>query len=429
MEKYKFKKRANTVLGTVGAIFATLSGIKYFYPGHMGVTMAQWVTEAALVGGIADWFAVTALFKRPLGFPWHTELVPRSRDKIIAAIAGTVEKELFSKELLRNKLEEMHVIDLAVRWLDSPGRKTVVHNTIKRYIENWLYQLEPHYVARVCQYLLRNYLRRESLASEIAGLLRQAIQSGNIEKFSDYVIMEVRKVVNRESTKQVIYGCLENYKQSKRSSWWRKLVLDTAELTNTLNLEEVASALHYELVQFIEEIADRYHPMRRWIDERLVQATDRLEKEPQAVAAFNAWQRGVFSRMDFTDTISSLLEHVTNEKRHIELANWVVEEISRGWELLVSEDETRQWMDTKIRDSLLQIIDLEHNLVALVVTDALSKKSDEDLNRLIEDKVGEDLAWIRINGSVVGGAVGLFLFLFLHYFYHPYVVPLVKSIW
>ncbi|MBP2650490.1 MAG: hypothetical protein H6Q74_1315 [Firmicutes bacterium] len=426
MSTNKFKRRANLILGVVGTSFAALAGIKYYYPQLTGVKLAYMVAEAALVGGIADWFAVTALFKRPLGFPWHTALVPRSRDKITAAIAGTVETELFSKDLLKKKLDGVRLIDFAIDWLAEPGKKDALKEELKHYVVGFLYKLEPQTVARQGQYFMRNYLKSVSLAPDLARALQWAIKEGKVAVVLDYFIKEVQALVSRPSTRQKILEYLEGYKKSKRKTWWQKLIFDTAEWTNTLNLTEAASVLHYELEEFVVDLADPKHPLRRLIDTSLSELAKSLECDPRWSEGVSAWQRGVISRIELTDTFVSFFNYFFTENIHLMVADWVVTEVSQIWDGMTNDNKKREWLEQRLKIALLQLIDLEHNLVAMVVTDAMARMSDNDLNNFIEDKVGEDLAWIRINGSVVGGAVGLILYIFLHYIYEPYIVNFVQ---
>jgi len=87
----------------------------------------------------------------------------------------------------------------------------------------------------------------------------------------------------------------------------------------------------------------------------------------------------------------------------------------------------QDWLDKRLQQALVNIIEGEHSFFGVVARDALSTYSEQDISRFIEEKVGDDLAWIRINGSVVGAVVGLVLFLFLHFIYDPYVVPVIRG--
>jgi uncharacterized membrane-anchored protein YjiN (DUF445 family) len=101
------------------------------------------------------------------------------------------------------------------------------------------------------------------------------------------------------------------------------------------------------------------------------------------------------------------------------IAHWMGVQTVDMWEYVKTHAELQEWLNNKLKTVLVELLDVEQQLAAIVVEEALQKMSDEALSQFVEDKAGEDLAWIRINGSVVGAIVGLFLFLLLHYGYAP----------
>ncbi|MDD4297106.1 MAG: DUF445 family protein [Eubacteriales bacterium] len=94
------KTRADILLAAVFILFAAATLLKYLYKESFFAGLLAFTFEAALVGGIADWFAVTALFKKPLGFPWHTAIIPNNRDSIIKSVSDLVSNELLSTEAI-----------------------------------------------------------------------------------------------------------------------------------------------------------------------------------------------------------------------------------------------------------------------------------------------------------------------------------------
>lgn len=86
-----YRRKANIVLGSVFLIFIAAAWLRHLWPNHQGIYFFFFVSEASLVGGLADWFAVTALFRKPLGWPYHTALIPRNRDKLIMGVSKMVQ--------------------------------------------------------------------------------------------------------------------------------------------------------------------------------------------------------------------------------------------------------------------------------------------------------------------------------------------------
>ena len=90
------------------------------------------------MGGLADWFAVTALFEKPLGFPYHTAILPRRRDAFIKASVTLVQKEFFSKRKIFHHLEKLHLMPMLLNWLDQPETKSRLTGRLLVYARNIL---------------------------------------------------------------------------------------------------------------------------------------------------------------------------------------------------------------------------------------------------------------------------------------------------
>ena len=107
---------------------------------HLHVPSAIWtdgllmVSEAALVGGVADWFAVTALFRRPLGFPYHTAILPRRRDSFIHAIVIMVQKEFFSRRKIFRHIEKIHLFPMLQEFLHKEATETRMTGTVLHFV-------------------------------------------------------------------------------------------------------------------------------------------------------------------------------------------------------------------------------------------------------------------------------------------------------
>ncbi len=127
------KYKANLALLFSAGLFALSMGLNICYPGDFAVQLIYAVSEAALVGGVADWFAVTALFRRPLGFPYHTSLIPRNRNKLVQATANMVQNELLSTESIQHKLGQIRFVDLLINWIEQKGGKVILADLVVSY--------------------------------------------------------------------------------------------------------------------------------------------------------------------------------------------------------------------------------------------------------------------------------------------------------
>lgn len=422
-----YRQKANRVLGLVFALFAAAAAAKHLNPHNLAVSVLYAVTEAALVGGIADWFAVTALFRRPLGFPWHTALIPKSRDKIIAAIAGAVQNEFVSKESIKRRLADIRVVALVIKWLEDGKGQDLLPRLAARYAQAVWDNVDRPALARYGQKWLKAFIQQADLAEYGRQGLAWALASGQADRLIEAVLAELTAAASAEETRHSIERHLEQYARASAKNWWQKLVLGLAEATDTLNLSEAAAVLHAELILLLRELAAPAHPVREWVRARLAAAAERLASDPEWVAGIGTWQKGLAGRLRLEEALTAVADLIMSGTPPDWPAAWAARQAETLWTAFKADPDLQDWVEEQLKATLSRIIDSEHGLVATIVRDALARLSDDDLNRFIEDKVGEDLAWIRINGSVVGGAVGLLLFLFLRYIYDPYVVPLIHA--
>jgi len=127
--KTNYHRRANITLAAVFLFFLGAAVLEHFNPGHFGIRLMFFVSEAALVGGIADWFAVTAIFKKPLGWGYHTALIPRNREKVIEAVASIVQTELLNMTLIRKKIEGIPFIEGLLLSVEKVGGSIYLRKT------------------------------------------------------------------------------------------------------------------------------------------------------------------------------------------------------------------------------------------------------------------------------------------------------------
>jgi uncharacterized membrane-anchored protein YjiN (DUF445 family) len=427
MRRISYRRRADLVLAAVFGLFALAVFIRHLYPHSLPVRVLLFVGEAALVGGIADWFAVTALFRKPLGFAWHTALIPRSRDKIIAALAGAVQNELLSKESIKQRLSGIRLVDALINWLETGGRAERLYGLAGRYAQTAWDSLDPRAVARAGQKWLKAILHETGLGKPLGQAITWALKSGRADRFIDDALAQVFAAVARDETRQAIHNQLVKYKESASKTRWQRLALSLAEATNTLNLDEAAVVLQSELLVLLQDLAEADHPVRTWIRLRLADLPARLENDPAWAEGIAAWQKGLAGRLQLEEALIALADLTKTSLGPGDPAAWAACQAEKMWTAFKEDTKRQAWAEEQLHTALGSFIDSEHDLVAAVVRNALASLDDEALNRFIEDKCGEDLAWIRINGSVVGGVVGLLLFLFLYYIYNPYILPVVRS--
>lgn len=406
------RKRANVVLSAAAGLFVAALLLKQIYPNHWLASAFLTVTEASLAGGVADWFAVTALFRRPLGFPYHTALIPRNRERIIQALAHTIEQDFLNKQAIKERLQQVQFINKLLVYAEGYEMSSIIREMVDRLVKEIAENIEPEVVGRYGERILKLVLKRQPVAPEAAEMLRWLFEQGRAGEFYTAVHQEISGIVRQDKTRKAILSYLEQIKQkTAQKNWLSSLITGFMETIDAINLEDAATALHQELIKTVDDLEAADSPLRLWFQEELQAVSTRLQT-PEWEHIINNWKDGLLNRIDLTEPISLLAFNLRQTLMQpsdfrSNTALWLAEQIENYWLRFKESTELQNQAEEYIKNLLAAMLDQEHHLVGDVASHALSKLSDDDLNKFIEDKAGQDLDWIRVNGVVVGGLAGI----------------------
>jgi uncharacterized membrane-anchored protein YjiN (DUF445 family) len=153
-------------------------------------------------------------------------------------------------------------------------------------------------------------------------------------------------------------------------------------------------------------------------ENNIIKSIEGVELSP---ASIEEWKIDLLEKTDFKPIIKSQLPLLINESIISDL-------VEKLWEYFKENTAIKNTIDNGINKIIYNILDEKHNVIGSIASDTLNNFTDEKLKEFIEEKVGEDLQWIRINGSVLGGCIGLVLFVFLNLIFEPYIVPVVRGL-
>lgn len=429
----KNRRIANITLIGVALLFGAVLVWRYVYSDTLVIKALYTILEAALVGGLADWFAITALFEKPLGFPWHTAIIPRNRTKIIDGLAATVENELLSKASIRERLAGVHTVRLFVTWIEEKNGKKALAEIAAGYIRKLIISLNARQCSQALEQILKNSWQELYIAPLLSRIVKLFLQKD--EKLIDFLLNEIIKIISTDKTRAAIYEILEKYSNKIVDTWWKQLLKNVLEAVDAVNLAEAAAAVQANILSELNNIKQPSHPLRVLIRSEMSILADRMQNDASMAKTIKEWQIALSERVKLGDILTELLElALAWERRSIaesgqsQVVDWLFVQLSKYWEMFKKDNELQDWLEKYIKEALNEVIESEHNLVSTITKNALYMLTDKKLAEFIDEKAGEDLQWIRINGSVVGGIVGLMLFLFLHFIYDPYVVPVLRGI-
>ena len=427
---------ADTTLLCAALCFLVAVGFKITYPSSTLAEGFLFVTEAAMVGGIADWFAVTALFKKPLGFPFHTALLPRRRAEFVSASTQMVQQEFFSKRTIFKKVGSLKLLPLLTNYLEKNSTRKFLITEIFDVIKKKFSSLDKESLSKT----LSNKLRREFCnvpASQITDALFAWIRDGGKDKdFLIGVVKKFRQIASTPETRQKLQSILESYAEQRTQSAgaFSVLMAGLAKMLNFVNFEDAAEIMQEQLLKFLDELLTDSPLQRQTLNECRIKFAE-LAESPEIIDLAGHLQVDLASAMPLESAIEKALLNLENQIFSVEIEDALPaetqavvpfannlgllivqilnDEYLRLIEVLKGENEVKGSVEKFIHELTARTALYAQPLVGTISQSALEKLTEDQLNNLVYDKAEKDFVWIRMNGSIVGSAVGLIIFILL----------------
>ena len=390
----KMKRIALLVLG-----FAVLC----FFVGHyFKIAWLKAFSEAAMVGGIADWFAVVALFRHPIGIPIpHTALIPQNKDAIGQNLGAFVSDEFLIKEKLEVKIDEFNFASKATTWLSAEENATKIASLV---VEN----LIPGILKTIDDEDVRQFIQTQFEAK---------LQTIN---FGEWVAAGLESVSNSEKQEQLISHMLQILSEelhANKDAIREKVKVATPWYTMGIVDKKLAEGIFNGLYDFIDKAKEPDSVIRKRIDLYVVRFIEDLKNSPEMQQKVNSFVVEFTQKKEVQDYISSIweklktavttdLEKGSDSKIKISLTTMI-----RNFGKNLQEDPV---MMTKINDfvkiDLLGILIRNKKAIGDLIANSVKSWDKEEISNKLELEIGKDLQYIRINGTVVGGLVGLLIY-------------------
>ena len=391
---------ATGALALCVAIFLTCRALEPRWP-WLGFVRA--FAEAATIGGLADWYAVVALFRRPLGLPIpHTAIIPRNKDRIADNLGRFIEVNFLAPEPVRRKLAEVDFAAMVAEWLADPRRSAGLSRFVARQA--------PRMLAAVEQTGLRDFIARRVLdqlakidvAPLAADLLGAFTEDRRHQKLFDALIRVLARLLQDE---QALAAIREKIREELPSVF--NLFRADAYLVKRI----VASAG----VMMDEARADPDHPLRKEFDRFVHGFIERLRHSPVYARRAEALKQDLLARPRMQalagDLWSGLRAFVEQDlaaddsllQRH--LASMLTEFGNQ----LAADPAVRADMNAGFVSALSSFVESQKAGVSRFIADQVKGWDIDQLTRLVELNIGRDLQYIRFNGMLIGGVAGLLL--------------------
>ena len=387
--------KADRTLLAAAVIFLFALCLQVQYPGNTFAAGFLFCAEAALVGGIADWFAVTALFEKPLGFPWHTAILPRRRQSFIEATGRMLQREFFGKKALVAKVKRIDFSSKLLGWLERPESRQLVAKWLADRGRNWLEAQDGTSLSGV-------------LAARLGDLAAGSMTPERIRSFLLYGAKELESVARQPEFADKIEAGLDEYIESKLQGPMAMMMAGFAQSVNVLNTEEAAGLIKDRCILFLERVQQEESEEAEQLQAMAEKISCFLQKNFAARqeldhAVLNSVQRlnlneYLFNATDERDILDGQLQ---------ELAGSIVQVV---YGMLRENSSLQREVSGICYQLAARGVMQAQEMLGSIAGDVLGTMTDEQINRLVYDKAEPDLLWIRMNGSIVGAVIGLVIF-------------------
>jgi uncharacterized membrane-anchored protein YjiN (DUF445 family) len=392
---------ATGLLVFMAGLFLATRALEPRYP-WLGFVKA--FAEAAMVGGLADWFAVTALFRHPLGLPIpHTAIIPRNKDRIGESLASFIRDNFLVARVVARRMRSIDIAGAAGRFLRAPsGEGTRIRKGASRLIADLFEALDDERLGGIVKGAVAARIARTEVSPLLGAALASAIEDNRHIPLLEAAIRTLSRAleVNEPLIREMV---------RKRASW----VLRLAALD-----EKLADAILDGLRKLALEMReDPDHPVRAKMVEALAALAHDLQHKPSTRARVEGWKEELLANRSVAQWLDRLWQRsraaVIAAARDPDavLAGRMGEVLRSAGATLESDPRIRKAVNQFARRAVAGMAASYGGSIVSLVSDTIRGWDARTVTERLEAAVGRDLQYIRINGTLVGGFVGLLLHL------------------
>ncbi|MFD5541435.1 DUF445 domain-containing protein [Streptomyces sp. NPDC127079] len=357
--------------------------------------------EAGMVGALADWFAVTAIFRHPLGVPIpHTAIIPHKKDQLGVSLGEFVGENFLSQDVVRQRLHAVGIGSRLGAWLAEPKNADRVTAELATALRGALTVMRDSDVQAVVGEAITRRADAQEIAPGIGKMLERIVADQGHKRVVDLVVSRAHDwlVLHGDSVMDAVQG---------GAPGWTPRFVD----------RRVGERVYKELLRFCAEMRDMpSHPARGALDRFLTDFANDLQSDTDTRARIERLKGDVLGRGEVQDLIASAWTAVRSmivsaaEDERSELRLRVRASLISLGARMATEPKVQGKVDSWVEGAAVHVVTTYRKEITSLITDTVAGWDAEHTTRKIEAHIGRDLQFIRINGTVVGSLAGVLIF-------------------
>ncbi|MFL1662873.1 DUF445 domain-containing protein [Bacillus cereus] len=400
---------AGISLGVMGVGFAA----SIPFQGTVAGEIIQGGFEAGLVGGLADWFAVTALFRHPMGIPIpHTALLPKNRKRVTKGLINTLENEWLTKESITNKVKEMQLAQMVLQIAEREMQSDAVKKGIVTIAEKAIVSIDTEKLAVIIEKELKTYLHTINTNNILQVLVDQLVVQEYDEKTLDYILVKVKDWTAQDEARYQLGSLGMKAMENIKVDGFLQFTLKS--FMNIVDEDKIGGILQKFIISNINSLQEVDNGTRQLILAKIRQEIINVKENEALLQELENWKEKWIANWNATDKIKEMLEQV--QQRAVAFVNneefadkYVIPFLQKQMNKIKEDEQTVQKIEEWLQKQVVSLVEKNHSEIGKLVQENLDKLDDKTLIEMIENNVGKDLQWIRVNGAVCGFMIGLVL--------------------
>ncbi|MHA2888236.1 DUF445 domain-containing protein [Bacillus cereus] len=400
---------AGISLGVMGVGFAA----SIPFQGTIAGEIIQGGFEAGLVGGLADWFAVTALFRHPMGIPIpHTALLPKNRKRVTKGLINTLENEWLTKESITNKVKEMQLAQMILQIAEREMQSDAVKKGIVTIAEKAIVSIDTEKLAVIIEKELKTYLHTINTNNILQVLVDQLVVQEYDEKTLDYILVKVKDWTAQDEARYQLGSLGMKAMENIKVDGFLQFTLKS--FMNIVDEDKIGGILQKFIISNINSLQEADNSTRQLILAKIRQEIINVKENEALLQELENWKEKWIANWNATDKIKEMLEQV--QQRAVAFVNneefadkYVIPFLQKQMNKIKEDEQTVRKIEKWLQKQVVTLVEKNHSKIGKLVQENLDKLDDKTLIEMIENNVGKDLQWIRVNGAVCGFMIGLVL--------------------